>query len=149
MVNTEYANAYSEVLEILKFISEDEFNKIPKEKIDFYEKNANKSYDFIYNPLQTLDEQNVSKVTKCIIAILFRDYWATPTQREKIIAKQKYDRIQIEKSKVEKYNPNSIFKNSNLNKEKTKKNETALIEIKNEKWYERVFSFLKKFLKGN
>ncbi len=37
------------------------------------------------------------KRTKAIIAILFRDYWATPEQREKILAKQNYDRIQIEK----------------------------------------------------
>lgn len=44
MVNIEYANAYSEVLEILKYVSEEEYNKIPKELIDVYEKNANKLY---------------------------------------------------------------------------------------------------------
>ena len=35
MQNVEYANAYSEVLEILRYVSIDDFNKIPKEQIDF------------------------------------------------------------------------------------------------------------------
>ena len=77
MVNIQYANAYSEVLEILKYISKDEYNKIPKELIEVYKKNANKDYYFYYDPYKTLDEQNVSLITKGVIAILYRDYWAT------------------------------------------------------------------------
>ena len=99
MENIEYANAYSEVLEILKNISKEDYEKVPSEKIDLFEKNANKNYNFQYDTNLTLDEQNVSKRAKAIIAILFRDYWATPEQREKILAKQNYDRIQIEKNK--------------------------------------------------
>ena len=41
MENLEYANAYSEVLEIIKYISEEDYNKIPKSKIKCFEKNAN------------------------------------------------------------------------------------------------------------
>ena len=44
-------------------------------------------------------EQDVSKIAKGIIAILFRDYWATDIQKEKIIAKQNYDRCIIEEQK--------------------------------------------------
>lgn len=142
MVNLEYANAYSELLEILKYISKNEYNKIPKEKIEFYKKNANQDYYFAYKPNQTLDEQNTSKITKGIIAILFRDYWATPEQREKIINRQKYDRMQIEKAKEQKYNPNNLFKNNELKS----KQELALVEVKKEKWYEKIFSFFKKYI---
>lgn len=78
MENIEYANAYSEVLEILKNISKEDYEKVPSEKIDLFEKNANKNYSFQYDTNLTLDEQNVSKRAKAIIAILFRDYWATP-----------------------------------------------------------------------
>ena len=88
MENMEYANAYTEVIEILKYISEADYNKIPKNKINLFETNANKEYKFTYNPNLTLNEQNVSKRAKAIIAILFREYWATEKQREKIIAKQ-------------------------------------------------------------
>lgn len=99
MENIEYANAYSEVLEILKHISKEDYNKIPKQRIKLFETSANKNYEFTYNLDQTLDEQNVSSRAKIIIAILFRDYWATDAQREKILAKEKYDRAQLEKQK--------------------------------------------------
>ena len=99
MVSVEYANAYSEVLEILKYISKEDYEKIPNSKIELFETNHNKEYIFKYNPNKTLDEQNVSKTAKAIIAILFRDYWATELQKEKIIAKQNYDRMQLEEKK--------------------------------------------------
>lgn len=91
-MNIEYANAYSEVLEILKYVSQEDFNKIPKERIELFKTNCNKNYGIEYNPQKTLDEQNISKKAKTIIAILYRDYWATDLQREKIKAKEEYDR---------------------------------------------------------
>ena len=42
MVNVEYANAYSEVLEILKFISKEDYEKIPASKIELFKLNQNK-----------------------------------------------------------------------------------------------------------
>lgn len=57
----------------------------------------NKAKDIVKNSLESYidsinivgaDEQNVSKKAKTIIAILFRDYWATDIQREKIKAKE-------------------------------------------------------------
>ena len=96
MVNVEYANAYNEVLEILKFISKEDYNKIPANKIELFKLNSNKEYKFTYSPNKTLDEQNVSKRAKAIIGILFRDYWATEVQRDKIIRKQKNDRLTLD-----------------------------------------------------
>lgn len=141
MENIEYANAYSEVLEILKNISKEDYEKVPSEKIDLFEKNANKNYNFQYDTNLTLDEQNVSKRAKAIIAILFRDYWATPEQREKILAKQNYDRIQIEKNKQKQYNVDNIFKNKER-KVETVENSVSMIEYK-----ESIFSKIKKCFK--
>ncbi len=111
MVSIEYANAYSEVLGILKYISKEDYEKIPNSKIELFETNQNKDYIFEYNPNKTLDEQNVSKRAKAIIAILFRDYWATKIQKEKIISKQNYDRMKLEEEKKAKYNSDNLFKN--------------------------------------
>ena len=148
MVDIEYANAYSEVLEILKYISKEDYEKIPNSKIELFETNHNKEYIFKYNPNKTLDEQNVSKIAKAIIAILFRDYWATEIQKEKIIAKQNYDRMQLEEKKKEIYNSDNIFKN---NKKKIVLDATEqeqkqdLIEINNIKWYKKVWKFIIRF----
>ena len=145
MVTTEYANAYSEVLEILKYISVEDYNKIPKEKIKLFKTNANYDYSFQYNPNKTLNEQNVSKIAKGIIAILFRDYWATEIQREKIISKQNYDRQKMEEEKKERYNADTLFSNKKniiINEENEEK---SLVEIKDKKWYKRLFLFFRKF----
>lgn len=148
MVSVEYANAYSEVLEILKYISKEDYEKIPNSKIELFETNHNKEYIFKYNPNKTLDEQNVSKTAKAIIAILFKDYWATELQKEKIIAKQNYDRMQLEEKKKERYNSDNIFKNNEkkINLDGTKQEQKlALIEINNIKWYKKVWKFITRF----
>ena len=148
MVSVEYANAYSEVLEILKYISKEDYEKIPNSKIELFKTNHNKEYIFKYNPNKTLDEQNVSKTAKAIIAILFRDYWATEIQKEKIITKQNYDRKQLEEKKKERYNSDNLFKNNEkkINLDGTKQEQKlALIEINNIKWYKKVWKFITRF----
>ena len=150
MISVEYANAYSEVLEILKYISKEDYEKIPNSKIEFFETNYNKDYIFKYNPNKTLDEQNVSKTAKAIIAILFRDYWATEIQKEKIISKQNYDRMKLEEERKARYNSNNLFKNNEkrlIMDNTEKEEELALIETSDIKWYKKVWRFLTKFFK--
>lgn len=138
--------AYSEVIEILNHIPKEDYAKIPTEYIKFFEKEKDKNYYFIYNASQTLEAQSVSKEAKTIIAILFRDYWATDEQREKIIRKQNYDRQKSEEEKRKLYNLDNMFRNteritnSNIEKEKC----VDLIEIKHKRWYERFWRFVLK-----
>ena len=146
MSNIEYANAYSEVLEILRYVSIDDYNKIPKKQIEFFENNSNKDYDFFYNPYKTLDEQNVSKRAKAIIAIIFKDYWATDIQREKIKAKQNYDRMQLEKEKQAKYSANHIFKNKKTENIENSSETLAMIEYK-ETFLNKIINKVKKLFK--
>ena len=150
MISVEYANAYSEVLEILKYISKEDYEKIPNSKIELFETNYNKDYIFKYNPNKTLDEQNVSKTAKAIIAILFRDYWATEIQKEKIISKQNYDRMKLEEERKARYNSNNLFKNNEkriIMDNTEKEEELALIETSDIKWYKKVviLNGIKKF----
>ncbi len=143
MVDIKYANAYSEVLEILKYLTQEDYEKIPKEKIEVFETNMNKDYAFNYNPDKTLQEQNVSETARTIIAILFRDYWATEEQRKRIIKVQQQERNRIESKKQEKYNINELFKNN----KKTKTQEVAIVEVKEQKWYKKVFDFFRKIFR--
>ncbi len=113
MEKIEYENACCEVLEILRFLPEKDINKIPNNIIDVIKSNVNKSYHFIYNPNKTLDEQNVSKIAKTIIALFYRDYWATQEKKIKILEFQKNIFNQIEKEKKEKYNIDFLTKRKN------------------------------------
>lgn len=145
MVDIQYANAYTEVLEILKNISQEDYNKVPKEKIYLFEQNANKEYIFDYDSTKTLEEQNVSKTARAIIAILFRDYWATDEQRNKIKAFQNNKRHQIDEENRQKYNTD-IFKNrNNITTESIneKSENMQLVEYK-ENIFKRILGFFKK-----
>lgn len=143
MVDIQYANAYTEVLEILKCISQEDYNKVPKERINMFEHNANREYIFNYDSNKTLEEQNVSKTARAIIAILFRDYWATEEQRNKIKAFQNNKRNQIEEENRQKY---EVFKNrTNITnaKEIEQAENMQLVEYK-ENIFKRILVFFKK-----
>lgn len=116
MADIQYANAYTEVLDILKHISKEDYEKIPKSKIKVFEENCNKNYNFTYDENKTLDEQNVSETTKVIIAILFRDYWATKEQRYIIIKKQQEIKDQKQKELMAKFEQNKNISEKDLKK---------------------------------
>ena len=150
MVDIKYANAYSEVLEILKYIPIEDYDKIPKNRINVFKAYANKDYTFCYDTTKTLEEQNVSKIARGIIAILFRDYWATEIQKEKIISKQNYDRMKLEEEKKARYNSDNLFKNNEkkiIMDNTEKEQELALIETNDIKWYKKVWRLLTKFFR--
>ncbi len=145
MVTAEYKLAYSEVLEILNYISKEDFNKIPSYIIEMLKANSDNENGFKYNPEKTLKEQNVSELARTIIAILFRNYWATPEQKNNILLFQKNER---EKIKQEKYNPNNLFKQSqqsqSLNENQIEN--TAMIEYK-ESLFKKILIKIKNFFR--
>ncbi len=151
MINTIYAKAYTEVLEIIKHFPEGEYNKIPKEKIEFYKDNKDNDYVFVINPEIDLSEQNISPEANAIIVNLFRDYFATEEQKVKIKEILDLNQKKEELEKREKYNPDDIFKKANKNTEitniETYKNNTntALIEYK-ESFFARFKNFIFKIL---
>ena len=145
MITKEYAMAYTEVIEILKHVPDEDIAKIPKDKIDFYNNNMDNEYNYKLDMTKEFEEQEMSDVTKAILANIFRDYWATPYQRERIEAKEKYDLEKLEEEKREKYNPDDIFKNRQTRG--INNNPNLPVEIKKENFFKRLISFIKKFLR--
>lgn len=146
MVTESYANACTEVVRILDYIPYKDYKKIPRDVILHYEKNANNDYDFEYDVTQSLDEQNISKTAKTIIAIFYRDYWATPYQKEIIEAKEKYDLEQIEKEKYNKYNPDNLFKNKNtitMINDEIQQESTSMVQYKEKNFLQKIFDKIK------
>ena len=141
MITKEYAMAYTEVIEILKYVPDEDVQKIPKEKLEFYKTNMDNEYIYKLDMTKEFEEQEISEITKAILANIFRDYWATPYQKEKIEAKEKYDLEKLEEEKREKYNPDNIFKNK---QESTGIENTNLpVEIKKETFFKKLISFIK------
>jgi len=151
MVNSTYAKAYTEVLEIIKYFSKEDYDKIPKEKIEFYKNNMDKNYSFTINPEIDLSEQNISPEANAIIVNLFTNYYATEEQKIKIKEILYINQKKEEQDKRKKYNPDDLFKEvnkkieiTNIESNKTNDN-TILIKSKNSffaKFKNRIFKIL-------
>ena len=147
MIDIQYAKAYKEVLEILKFVSTEDYNKIPKEQIEFFQNNSDKDYKYTYMPFKSLNEQDIMELTKYIIILLFKEYWATDLQKKKIIAKQEFDREKLEEEKTQKYNINDLFKNKKANILDEKKKNMQIIEYKEPNFYEKIIEKILKIFR--
>lgn len=148
------SKAYVEVLEILKYIPTEYYNKIPNEILENMQLNADKEYKYVVTHFYNFQEQEMLKETETIVAVLFRDYWATEEQRNKILEKEKYDLSVLEQEKREKYNPDDIFKKVNKNSEKTniempKNNSITILNEYKESFFAKLKEFIFKILHIN
>lgn len=111
MNNIIYRNAcaYKEIYEILKIFPDELVSKIPKSKIDFFYNNMDKSYDY-YVSKDSFDWKNMLEETVAILIILYRDYWATPEQKEILIEFIKTAQSIVENENNQKYNLDDLFK---------------------------------------
>ena len=84
-MDIKYSNAFSEVLVLFdNFLSEDDYNKIPKEQIEFMKKNSNLDYIYEIDESKDLMDQDVSKEAKAVILSLFKSYFADNEKKKKI-----------------------------------------------------------------
>lgn len=148
---TAYKRAYTEVIEIIKYFPNEEYAKIPLEKINYYKENMDKDYNFQINPNIELEKQNISKEANAILVTLFNDYFATDRQKEILNNLLKQNQQKLEKQKQEKYNPSNLFMQSKTQQQNTvtlQKNnsENSLVEIK-EKFFTKFINFIKNIFK--
>ena len=113
-----YEKAYTEILEILKYLPKEEYERIPKEKILFFEENCDKNYEFKFDINKSLDEQEFLRETNAIIVVLFRDYFATDIQKEKLQKILLENERKYQEELREKYNPDDIFKKKQVDVKK-------------------------------
>lgn len=128
--------ACNEVLVLLKMLPEAELKKIPEAEIKFLEEHRDVNYNFSVNPEVPINEVNISRKAKAILVVLWKKYFATDIQ------KQKLDKILQENSMKEEQKKQEEYQYSNMFKNNTQKiiNLPTVIE---EKWYEKVWNKIK------
>lgn len=146
-----YPKAYKEVIEILKYVPQESVNKIPNEMLETFKIKMDNNYNFSIDINKKLEEQNLLDETKAILANIFRDYWATDYQRERIKAKENYDRQKIEEEKKLKYNSDIFAKrrseNAGIKEKQSEVINTLPIKTKKERFYYKIINFFKKLFK--
>ena len=111
-VNMDYKIAYAEVLEVLEHMDKEYIARIPVKLLNFWKQNALKDYDYVYDENKDFKEQDISKKARVILAIVYRDCYASKEEREGILKGLAEDRIRVEEEKREKYDPEKIFDNN-------------------------------------
>ena len=119
----------TEVYEILKHLSSENFNKIPSNVINLIKENMDKNYIFKYDNSKSLQEQNISRDSVAVLSYINMEYLLNERQRKYIENLHRQNDENLNHKKIVLYNTDILFKNNNI-----KKN-TALVEYTEEKWY--------------
>lgn len=138
-MNQVYKKAYTEILEIIKYLPHDEYEKIPKENVEFYKNYRDPLYQFKYNPYKSLNEQNVLRETKAIIVDLFREVIATKEQKEKLNILLLQNEQEYQSKVHEKYSYDKLFNK----KSKSIKVHSANMIVYKENIFVKIYHILK------
>lgn len=83
VIALEQREVYSEVLEVLRHMSKEYVDKIPKKLIMFFYDNCSLDYEF--RMTKAIGEENIRDETLEILSILNLNYWSSKKTREELI----------------------------------------------------------------
>lgn len=150
MEQTNIARAYSEVDAILEKMDKANVEKIPIKLRKMFKEEKDVEYQNKIDIYDKVQRKELEPKTLTLLAMLYLNYWCKDDEEKNNLIKQyaENDRKSEEETR-EKYNPNNLFKNKEKNKEQIANNstETSLIIVEKEKWYKKIFNFIKKFIK--
>lgn len=121
-----YREAFTEVNEILKYLSEDLLKKIPKELIDNIKEKMSTSYILKYNNTKGINEQELKQETRAILSVIYRDYICNEDMKKEIIQKDRKEWFELEKEK-EYGRDIEVFKKQTIQNKDTEENKALQV----------------------
>ncbi|MBQ3414280.1 MAG: hypothetical protein IJH39_02825 [Clostridia bacterium] len=122
-LSNNYRMAITEVLEILKNVEIDEYNKIPKKTITFLEEQKDPNYIFTIKPNQNFEDIKIMDETKGFLSFIYYSYICNSDEERKlylITLNHNEKKFQDELRKKYEY--------SNLFNDKTEKKENLIVD---------------------
>ncbi len=111
-MNQATMEAYAEVDAILDLMDEQSIKEIPEKLRNLFKERKAKEYDKQIVAEIPLAEQNLSKETLSILAVLHYKYWCKDEKKRKELLKLYSENDKkLQKELREKHNPDDIFKN--------------------------------------
>ena len=134
-----YYKALVELNEIIKHMSVELQNKIPKEVQEEFAKNIDKEYVFTYDENTSLEEQDIMPETQGLLSAIYNNYLCSEEEKKKW---QEYDRFYNQKQQeqrqieVKELFPKDVEENPKKqriieNKENTISQELVVVKEKN------------------
>lgn len=150
MVTMQTKKAYTEILEVLKYIPKEYVKKIPKQIIEVFESEKLEDYTPIVDKEKPIDKEKLQKETLEVIAMLNYNYWCTDEKTKKeLYSMYSENEEKYQKEITEKYDVNNVFKKRKtiLNNHIEENNkETSLLEYK-ENILKKIINKIKKLIK--
>lgn len=140
---SKYTDAFTEVYVILNELDDEDYDKIPPEVVDAIRKNRNKEYQFKIDKSIDLKDNNLLPEARALLFKIYRDYLATPEQKQKILKMQNEERRKRELKKQQQYNTNVFANKKQETEPKTSQQAAQLVPYK-----ENVFKKICNKLKG-
>ena len=138
----ERKKAYTEIMEILRFLGNGYSQRVPNKVKEYFENNSEKNYDFKITSNTDIMKQIQNPITINLLGMLRYNYWCdTAEEKQQLLNVFKKNDEEKEKQLREKYNPDNLFKNR-VTKEDKIDNSVALVEYK-----ESIFSKIKNWIK--
>lgn len=140
-MNRAYKEAFAEVDEILKIMPIELLTKIPTKFRNII--SENKAIDYKIEIQEPLDEEKLKEETIVILGLIYRDFLASPEEREKLQLKDAEELKRIEEEMQQQYDIQNIF-----NKRKNKENENVSTELtiyKEQGFLQKLFNLVKRF----
>ena len=140
-------NAFTETNIILKHLNKKDYNKIPNNVLIAIEKNQNENYKYELNSDLDLSKQEMLPETRALLFNIFRDYFATDSQKERMKKHQQKERERQNTIKQEKYS-NDIFSNKQIVEDNgtSQKENCSLVCQKRESVISKIFNKIKNIL---
>ena len=144
-MNKAYEEAFAEVDEILKIMPADLISKIPIQFRKVISDNKAKNYKIIIQ--EPLEEQKLKEETVIILGLIYRDFLASPEEREELQLNDAKELKRLEEEMQNQYNMKTIFE-----KRKTNQNveySTELILYKEQGILKKIVNLIKSFFNKN
>ena len=124
---------FSDLSVIFKMMPNEMIKAINPKFIEFIKDNCDENYKSNIKPYIPLKNQDVSKETQSILALIYESYFATDEEKRQIF-KERNEQINL------KYNADNLFKNKDYKNEKHE-----LIVVKKQSFFEKIINKIKLF----
>lgn len=148
-LSNNYRMAITEVLEILKNVESDEYNKIPKKIIAFLEEQKDSNYIFSIKPNQDFQDLKIMDETKGFLSLIYYSYMCNSDEERKLyLLILKHNEKKFQDELREQYDYNNLFKNKTEKRENliVDNNTTQLVKYK-ENLFTNFINFIKNIFK--
>lgn len=140
-----YEEAFVEVDEILKMMPIELLSKIP---IKFRQViSENKAKDYKVEIKEPLEEEKLKEETVVILGLIYRDFLASPEEREELQLKDTEELKKIEEEMKQQYDIDNVFKKRKNTQEETVS--TDLIPYKEQGFLKKFFNLIRGIFKKN